>query len=42
VVSGGGAIGLTPFLYFPNIRQVQFKLGPAAGDNVYQFSFGNV
>jgi minor extracellular serine protease Vpr len=42
VISGGGTISLTPFLFFPNLRLIQFKLGPAAGDNVYRFSFGNL
>jgi len=42
VLAGGGTITLTNNLFFPNIRQLQFKLGPNPGTNSYAFAFGNL
>lgn len=42
VLSGGGAVALSPTVYFPGIRLIQFRLGNSLGDNAYAFSFGNL
>ena len=42
VQSGGGAIALSNTLYFPNLRLIQFKLGPNPGTNSFVFAFGNL
>jgi minor extracellular serine protease Vpr len=42
VNAGGGAIALSPTLYFPNVRLITLRLGPHALDNTYTFSFGSV
>jgi subtilisin family serine protease len=40
VNAGGGSITLAPILFFPNFREIVFKLGPNAADNTYTFRFG--
>jgi hypothetical protein len=40
--NGGGTISISPVVYFPNLRDVQLTLGRTAGDNTFQFSFGNL
>ncbi len=42
VSAGGGAIALSPTLYFPNVRLITLRLGPKAVDNTYAFSFGSL
>jgi minor extracellular serine protease Vpr len=42
VNAGGGAIALSPTVYFPNVRLIALRLGAKAGDNTYTFSFGAV
>ena len=42
VNGGGGAITLSPTVYFPNIRLITLRLGKNAGGNTYTFSFGSV
>jgi minor extracellular serine protease Vpr len=41
VNAGGGAIALSPTLYFPNIRLITLRLGKNAATNTYTFSFGS-
>ncbi len=38
--TGGGTVTLSPTVYFPNLRQIQLKLGPAAGANTFTLNFG--
>jgi minor extracellular serine protease Vpr len=40
--AGGGSIELSNILYFPKIRDVQFKLGPDPATNTFVFSIGNL
>ena len=42
VLSGGGSITLTPTVYYPGIRLIQLTLGKTAGNNMFEFSFGNL
>ncbi|HXA65393.1 MAG TPA: S8 family serine peptidase [Bryobacteraceae bacterium] len=42
VSAGGGAIALSPAVYFPNVRLIALRLGPKPVDNTYTFSFGSV
>lgn len=38
--SGGGSVNLAPLLYFPNILEIDFTLGPRPGTNTYSVTFG--
>ena len=42
VTAGGGSIALRTGTFFPNLRGVLLTLGPNAGNNVFQFRFGNL
>jgi minor extracellular serine protease Vpr len=42
VNAGGGAIALSPTVFFPNIRLITMRLGRNAGNNTYTFSFGSL
>ena len=42
VVSGGGTVTLAPTTFITGLLEVIFKLGPNAGDNTFQFSFGQL
>jgi len=40
--AGGGTVTLSPSVFIPNIRIIQFRLGPNAGANTYQIGFGDI
>lgn len=40
--TGGGSVKLSPVPFFPNIWEIDFKLGAKAGTNTYTVSFGNL
>jgi hypothetical protein len=40
--TGGGSVTLSPQPFFPNIWEIDFKLGAKAGTNTYTLSFGNL
>ncbi len=40
VLAGGGAIALSPTVFFPNLRLISLRLGPRAGDNTFLLRFG--
>ena len=40
--TGGGSVTLVPTVNFPNFWELDFKLAPASGTNIYTVRFGNL
>src|SRR5581483_8571181 len=40
--TGGGSVTLSPTVYFPNLREIDFKLGSNPGTNTFTLSFGSM